>query len=165
MNEIDRLANLVVERAPTLTLYARQWLDRESAQDVVQEALASLLMQRSAPAEPVAWMFRAVRNAAIDQARATSRRRKREREVATIRREWFESSPDSHLDARTAEQTLAKLSAESREIVVLRIWGELGLAQIGRIMGLSTTTVHERYVEALDRMRLVLEKPCRNAMD
>ena len=165
MSEIERLANLVVERAPALALYARQWLDRASAQDVVQEAMTSLLTQRRAPAEPVAWMFRAVRNAAIDQARAMSRRRKREREVATIRRELFESTPESLLDARTAEQTLAKLPAQSREIVVLRIWGDLGLAQIGRIVGLSTTTVHERYVAALDQMRLTLEKPCRNRMD
>ena len=162
MSEIDRLANLVVQRASALALYARQWLDDESARDVVQEALISLLAQRSAPSEPVAWMFRAVRNAAIDQARAASRRRKREREVAAVRVEWFESTPDSLLDAQTAEQALAKLPAQSREIVVLRIWGELPLAQIGRIMGLSTTTVHERYVEALDQLRLVLETPCRN---
>jgi RNA polymerase sigma factor (sigma-70 family) len=165
MNEIDRLAKIVVERAPALALYARQWLDHTSAQDVVQEALTSLLMQRQMPAEPVAWMFRAVRNAAIDYVRAVSRRRKRERHVAAIRRKWFESASDSLLDAQTAEQALSKLPAESREIVVLRIWGELPLAQIGRMMDLSTTTVHERYVEALDQLRLALETPCRNTMD
>jgi RNA polymerase sigma-70 factor (ECF subfamily) len=162
MTEIDRLANMVVERAAALALYARQWLDHASAQDVVQEALTSLLMQRTTPADPVAWMFRAVRNSAIDHARALSRRKRREREFALIRSEWFESTADSLLDARIAEQELAMLPGELREIVVLRIWGDLGLAQIGRIMNLSTTTIHERYVEALDQLRLSLEKPCRN---
>jgi RNA polymerase sigma factor (sigma-70 family) len=165
MSEIERLANLVVGRAPALALYARQWLDAVSAQDVVQEALASLLMQRRPPEDPLAWMFRAVRNAAIDQARAASRRRRREQQVARARREWFEPRPDSMLDAQTAQEALSKLPAESREIVVLRIWGDLGLAEIGRIMRLSTTTVHERYVEALDQLHLALEKPCRNQTD
>ena len=165
MSEIERVTKVVVERAPALALYARQWLDAASAQDVVQEALTSLLTQHPTPQDPVAWMFRAVRNAAIDHARAASRRRRREREVARTRREWFESRPDSLLDAHTAEQALLKLPAELREIVVLRIWGGLGLAQIARIVQLSVTTVHERYVEALERMRIALERPCRNKMD
>ena len=65
------------------------------AEDVVQEALTSLLAQTPPPRDPVAWMYRAVRNAAIDQSRATSRRRRREQTVAESRREWFEPSADA----------------------------------------------------------------------
>lgn len=161
MSELGRMAQLVAERSAALALYARQWLDASSAEDVVQEALTALLMQSPAPDDPVAWMYRAVRNAAIDHARSSSRRRRREHMVAAARREWFETTVESAIDAQIAEQALRRLPAELREIVVLRIWGGLGLAQISRIMHLSVTTVHERYASALEQMRIALERPCR----
>ena len=71
MGEHDRLAQLVMQRLAALTLFARQWLDAASAEDVVQETLTTLLMQRKSPDDPVAWMFRAVRNAAIDHCRTS----------------------------------------------------------------------------------------------
>lgn len=161
MSELGRLAQLVAERSAGLALYARQWLDAASAEDVVQEALTALLTQARAPDDPIAWTYRAVRNAAIDHARAASRRRRREQIVAASRFEWFEPTADSLIDAQTAEEALRRLGPELREIVVLRIWAGLGLAQIGRIMQLSVTTVHERYVFALEQMRIALERPCR----
>lgn len=165
MSDLDRLTQMVAGRAGALALYARQWLDAASAEDVVQEALAALLTQPKPPTEPVAWMYRAVRNAAIDHVRSAVRRRRREQAVATGRREWFEADPHALIHAETAEQALRRLPAQHREIVVLRIWGELGLAQIGQIMHLSVTTVHERYVWALEQMRQTLENPCRKNQD
>jgi RNA polymerase sigma-70 factor (ECF subfamily) len=162
MSDRDRLTQLVVDRAPGLTLYARQWLDdAAAAEDAVQEALTSLLSQRPPPNDPIAWMFRAVRNAAIDQARSSSRRRRREQAVAELRREWFETGVDALIDAKDAQAALADLPPASREIVVLRIWSDLGFAQIADVMQMSLSTVHDRYVAALRQMRTRLEKqPC-----
>jgi RNA polymerase sigma-70 factor (ECF subfamily) len=161
MGDLENLAQRVIDRAPALMLYARQWLDdTASAEDVVQEALTSLLTQRPPPHDPIAWMFRAVRNAAIDQARSASRRRRREQVVAESRREWFEPRADALIDAQTAEAALADLPPASREIVVLRIWSDLGFAQIADVMQMSLSTVHDRYVAALRQMRSALEKPC-----
>ena len=166
MHDLDRLVQRAMERAAGLKLYARQWVDdAAAAEDVVQEALTALLSQRPPPDDPVAWMFRAVRNAAIDQARSTSRRRRRERRVAEARRDWFESSADSLIDGKTAEAALADLPPPSREIVVLRIWSGLGFAQIADVMQMSLSTVHDRYVAALRQMRAALEKPCSSKND
>jgi RNA polymerase sigma-70 factor (ECF subfamily) len=165
MSDLNHLTQMVTERAGGLVLYARQWLDAASAEDVVQEALTALLMETRPPENPIAWMYRAVHNAAIDSVRSTSRRRRREQIVATGRREWFESSTDSLLDARVAEAALKQLSAEHRQVVVMRIWGELGLAQIAEVMEMSVATVRERYISALAQLRSALEKPCRNKMD
>jgi RNA polymerase sigma-70 factor (ECF subfamily) len=169
VHNLGRLTQLVRDRATGLALYARQFLDPAessagAAEDVVQEALASLLAQRQAPDDPVAWMFRAVRNAAIDHARSASRRRRREHAVAAQRREWFESSLDTPLDATVAEAALRGLPPEAREIVVLRIWGDQGFAKIAQIVGLGLSTVHERYTAALRQMRAALERqrPCVN---
>jgi RNA polymerase sigma-70 factor (ECF subfamily) len=158
MNERDRLARLAVERAAGLALYASQWLNAAAAEDAVQEALVALLGERVAPADPVAWMFRAVRNAAIDQARATTRRRRREQAVA--RAEWFQPSIENAIDARSAERALRHLAEVDREIVVLRIWGGLGFAQIADVTRMSLSTVHAHYVAALEKLRTTLEKPC-----
>jgi RNA polymerase sigma factor (sigma-70 family) len=158
--DLQRMAQLVVERSAALALYARQWLDAASADDVVQEALVALLSERQTPHDPIAWMFRAVRNAAIDRARADGRRRRREESVAARRREWFESASHSLLDAQLAEQKLRQLPIELRQVVVLKIWGELSFAQIGQIMQLSPSTVYERYASALEQMRIALEQSC-----
>jgi len=151
---------MTTECAAALVLYARQWLDGASAQDAVQEALVALLAQRQPPRNPTAWMYRAVRNRAIDEARAAERRRRREQCVARERREWFVRNTDGLLDAQAAELALRRLSAELREIVVLRIWGDLGFAEIAEITDLSVSTVHDRYKAALGQLRSVLEQPC-----
>ena len=165
MSDLSRVAQMVEERAAGLVLFARQWLDPASAEDVVQEALTALLMERRKPDNPIAWMYRAVHNSAIDCARSTSRRRRREQTAAMTRQEWFESTADSALDAKVAEAALRQLPAENRQVVVMRIWGELGFAQIAQIMHLGVATVHERYVSALAQLRSALEKPCKNKMD
>jgi RNA polymerase sigma-70 factor (ECF subfamily) len=163
--DVERLTRAVVERSAALVLYARQWLDGASADDAVQDALVSLLCQRRPPHNPTAWMYRAVRNAAIDAARASVRRRHREQSVARTRPEWFVPHPDALLDARAAEQSLRKLNPEHREVVVLRIWGDLTFPEIAEIMQLSVSTVHDRYKAALGELRRVLEQPCPTKMN
>ncbi len=164
-SDLERLTGIVAERAAGLVLYARQWLDAAAAEDVVQEALVALLAQRRPPDNAIAWMYRAVRNAAIDAARSTARRRRREEVVARSRGAWLEAGSESLLDAQVAEQALRQLAPDYRQVVVLRIWGELGFAEIAEIMQLSVSTVHGRYVSALGQLRVVLEKPCQNKTD
>ncbi|MHB1557554.1 MAG: RNA polymerase sigma factor, partial [Isosphaeraceae bacterium] len=60
----DDLGRLIDRHADSLRLYARQWTDM--ADDVVQEAFLSLARQRAEPENPAAWLFRAVRNGAIN---------------------------------------------------------------------------------------------------
>ncbi|HZZ42916.1 MAG TPA: sigma-70 family RNA polymerase sigma factor [Tepidisphaeraceae bacterium] len=162
MSPHDHLAKLLLDRAGSLKLYARQWLDAASAEDVLQDALTSLLAQRHAPTDPVAWMYRTVRNAAIDHARASARRTRREKTIATNRPEWFTESPDALLDAATAERALRDLPADTREIVILRIWADLNFAQIAEIAGMSLSAAHKKYTAALKQLRTTLETPCPN---
>jgi RNA polymerase sigma-70 factor (ECF subfamily) len=164
-SDLERLARLVSGRAAGLALFARQWLDVQSAEDAVQEALVALLSERAPPDNPVAWMYRAVRNAAIDAARGNLRRQRREQAAALARGTWFESQTQALLDARIAEDSLRQLPAEYREVVVMRIWGELGFAEIAEVMQLSVSTVHGRYTSAIKQLRFVLEKSCKNQMD
>jgi RNA polymerase sigma-70 factor (ECF subfamily) len=159
-SDAQRLMRTVTERADALALYARQWLDGAGADDAVQEALIALLTQPQPPQNVIAWMYRTVRNAAIDAARSAERRRRREQSVALSRREWFVPQPEALLDAQAAEQSLRQLKAEHREVVVMRIWGDLAFAEIADILELAVSTVHDRYKTALGQLRKALEQPC-----
>ncbi|HEX3602430.1 MAG TPA: sigma-70 family RNA polymerase sigma factor [Lacipirellulaceae bacterium] len=164
-SDLDWLTQVVTERAAGLKLFARQWVDPATAEDVVQEALVALLAERQPPRSPVAWMYRAVRNAAFDHHRASTRRRKREQVVAAARGAWFEQQSNALLDAWEVESALQSLGGESRQLVVMRIWGELGFAEIASVLELSVSTVHDRYKKALCELRSALEQPCPKKMN
>jgi RNA polymerase sigma-70 factor (ECF subfamily) len=174
-NDLERLTQAVAERTAGLALYARQWVNAATAVDVLQEALVGMIVHHqrwrqyndpgSTLEKPIAWIYRAVQNAAIDQARSTSRRRRREQVAAEMRPDLFEHHPDVMLDANSAEQALRLLRADHREVVVLRIWNDLRFAEIAEILGIGVSTVHDRYNAALKQLRIALEKPCPNKTD
>ena len=90
--------------AATLVLFAHEWLVRSAAEDVVQDVFVNLLLQRRAPDNLKAWLFIAVRNAAISHARSATRRGNREKRHAVHRPDWFEPRPEDLIDAATAQQ-------------------------------------------------------------
>lgn len=145
-----------------LVLYARQWLDRSEAEDVVQDAFISLLTAHQQPEHAKAWLYKAVRNAAISAVRSGGRRRTRERFIALARGELFEHKVVDLIDAAAAEKALATLPHTQREIVVLRIWGQMTLSQVAETVGLAVSSVHDAYRSALSALRQAMEKPCRN---
>ena len=152
-------ARLVMERTAGLALYARQFAaDGASAEDAVQAVLVSLLSLSAAPDDPVAWAYRAVRNAAVDGARSTARRRRRERAVSPV--DWFEPTPGEAIDAAAAEAALRTLAAAVREVVVMRVWGGLGFAAIAAVVGCSVSTAHARHAAGLRQLRERLEPSC-----
>jgi RNA polymerase sigma-70 factor (ECF subfamily) len=67
------LGRLIDEHAAALVLYARQWC--ATPEDVVQEAFLKLIAQKKPPDRLVSWLYRVVRNAAIDASRSAERRR------------------------------------------------------------------------------------------
>jgi RNA polymerase sigma factor (sigma-70 family) len=167
MSVIDptTLAQLFDAAAPGLVLYARQWLDTQEAQDVVQEAFIKLMQQRPQPDDAKAWLCRIVRNQAIDRLRSAKRRQQRELTVSQERAPWFDPRPDDLVDAASAQAALATLPEEQRDVVVLRIWNGLTLAQIATVIGCPVSTVFSRYQSALTAIRRRLEEPCKTSKD
>ncbi len=54
------------------------------------------------------------------------------------------------------DRALQALPDQQREVVVLRIEGELTFAEIGRVLGVSSNTVASRYRYALEKLRASL---------
>ena len=144
--------------ARALVLYARQWLDDGGAREAVQEAYLRLMRRGSEPPNLRAWLYRTVRSTAIDQLRSEQRRRRREQRVAGERSEWFESRPENAIDAAAARLALAALPPEQREVIVLRLWSGLTLAETAEICEAPVSTIHSRYRAGLAGIRRQLEE-------
>jgi RNA polymerase sigma-70 factor (ECF subfamily) len=155
------VTELFKAHAAALRLYALQWLDAAGAEDVVQDVFARMLAGGKISTEPRTWLFRCVRNAAISAWRSNRRREKREQSVEAAA--WFVPRPEDRIDARLAQEALTKLPDRQREIVTLRIFSGLTLAEIRDVTGLPISTIHEQYRAALKDMRQILERSCRNS--
>lgn len=144
------LGRLLDRHARVLELYARQWCDQP--EDIVQEAFVSLSRQSPPPVEAVAWLYRAVRNRAINSGRDARRRRVQEAEAAA-KPAWFAADGSTELDAQLATETLANLPLEQREVIVAHLWGGLSFSQISELINTSASTAHRWYLAGLETLR------------
>jgi len=158
--EPEFFGRLVDQHAAALVLYARQWCT--VPEDVVQEAFLKLVAQRQAPANPVAWLYRVVRNAAVSAARTQRRRQRHETAAAALAPAWFADDEARGLDAATAAAALQTLPLEEREVIVAHLWGGLTFDQVAELVGGSSSTAHRRYVAGLATLRERLRIPCPN---
>lgn len=144
-----QLADLIALHGPALVLFARQWCD--GPEDVVQEAFVKLAVVRP-PDDPLAWLYKVVRNAALDAGKAARRRAARERSAARPER-WFAEPAVDGLDAAAAVDALEALPDDLREVIVARLWGGLTFDQIGAAAGYSVATAFRRFEAGLAALR------------
>ena len=165
MIDAGQLGRLFEQFGGQLGLYARQWLDGALAEDVVQDAFVKLMAQRKRPENVRGWLFRVVRNEAISRVRRQKSRKAYTQRVLAEQVGWFEARADDLIDAQAAQEALESLPVEQREVVVLRIWGQMQLKEISRIVGRPVSTVHSRYTMALAAMRKRMEISCKTNQD
>ena len=153
MNRIGQelLSKVLDEHGPALVLYARQWCD--APEDVVQEAFLSLLRQPREVDNLVGWLYRVVRNGAINAARKASRRFRHETLAAHRGEPWFECPNGQKMDAALLVEVMQSLPIEQRETVVARLWGGLSWEEIARLTDTSSSTAHRRFQTALSAVR------------
>ena len=157
VNEAQQLAEWYRAYSAELVLYARQLTNDLQAEDIVQDAFIKLLKERSRPDNVRAWLYRVVRNASVSTVRRLRRRRLLRHTDSSRRPSWFESRSDDLMDARRAQALLAGLPVPWREIVVLRIWGQMSLCEVAQEVDKPVSTVHHVYQTALQTMREKLE--------
>jgi RNA polymerase sigma-70 factor (ECF subfamily) len=157
--DAEKLGRLLDEHGSALALYAAQWTD--APDDCVQEALVELARQRQSPEHVVAWLYRVVKHRALNAARGDQRRR--DRELQAMAERFPEIDKSASLDgddAIAAVDALVQLEPDERELVVMRIWGNLTYEEIGAALNISTATAYRQYVRALNKLRKLLESPC-----
>jgi RNA polymerase sigma-70 factor, ECF subfamily len=141
----------------------------ERAEDAVQDAFARVCRTPGALAaagDPVAYVFAAVRNAAVDQVRRPGVIRE-----AVARGDQLPSvsvfngrveGPEARALGAERERSVAAavegLPDEQKEVVLLRVYGGLTFAQISQVIEAPLATVATRYRRALGRLKGRLEK-------
>ena len=153
------LSRLLRQHGPPLALYARQWC--RTPEDVVQEAFLRLVDQTEAPENVVAWLYRVVRNGALNAARASARRGRHESAAAGRAKPWFDECDDPLLDGQEATDALKHLPDAQRETVVARLWGGLSFDEVAELTGTSASTAYRRYEAGIQALRERLGVPCR----
>jgi RNA polymerase sigma factor (sigma-70 family) len=152
-------ARLVDTHGPPLMMYARQWC--RAPEDVVQEAFLKLIALGQPPREVVPWLYRVVRNGALDAGKTSRRRQRREHTVARPER-WFLEPAVDGLDAETAVAALQCVPIDQREVIVARIWGGLSFQEIAAVAGCSASSAFRRFSAGIDALRKELGEPCPN---
>lgn len=154
----EELSRLLGERGPALVLYAQQWCG--NPEDVVQEAFLELAQQPEAPDNAVGWLYRVVRHRALNSARSTVRRRRRESAAALPADSWFEPDVMGQMEAGEATEALRQLPVAQREVIVARLWGGLSFPQIAELVGTSISTAYRRYHAGIVALRERLGVSC-----
>ena len=153
----EELEKLVIEFQTSLEFYAQQWTPH--AGDVVQTAFLRLYESENPVENPKAWLFRTVRNLAIDQHRSDSRRKVRE-QVIGEQRVQIQTGSSFPIDSEELQAAIETIPLELREVLVGKIWGKLGFDELGIMLGIATSTAHRRYHLALETLQQKLEVSC-----
>jgi RNA polymerase sigma-70 factor (ECF subfamily) len=142
------------DQGKVFLLYARQQTRSEAdAQDVFQEALFEAWRKSDGRVPDKPLVLATIRRRAIDLARSNDRRCAREQREAADIGPWF-AQDFSGSDTRDFVHTaISHLPEALREVLVLRIWGDLSFPEIAELTGAPVATATSRYRYALERLR------------
>ena len=121
-----------------------------AAEDMVHQVFERLLRgDLEVEGSVISYLYRAVRNASLNQIR----NRAREVEIERIDDGWLEGPPGMSGIALELQSALKELPEEQREIIALHVWGELSFDVIGVALGISPNTAASRYRYGLSKLR------------
>ncbi|MFN5469278.1 MAG: RNA polymerase sigma factor [Pirellulaceae bacterium] len=131
------------------------WLRGRCSQpeDLVQETFCRLYTLPVLPDRPGAWLFRVAGNLLREEYRSNTRRRARELRYAP---QESVSAPSVDPRLQEVQEAVERLEPELKEVVIVRTWGDLTLSETAEVLGISTTTAHRRYQDALSQLKTLL---------
>jgi RNA polymerase sigma-70 factor (ECF subfamily) len=144
------------DHAPQFLLFARQKVRSEAdAQDLVQEAVLEVARSVSTgqlPPPPL--VFATIRRRAIDLARREDRRAGRERAaIEPLAEIWFDTSVEDREQQQLIQDAMSRLPDIYREVITLKVWGDLTFAEIANTLDISANTAASRYRYGLESLR------------
>ncbi|MCA8916450.1 MAG: sigma-70 family RNA polymerase sigma factor [Planctomycetes bacterium] len=155
--DADAFARLYQRHRHGLFGYALSFYRQEApAADAVQELWLGFLENiesLAGVANVRAYLYRSLRNRVLDE----FRRKKREvnalgqTDAITLIRP--RDTVASREEAQQLNEALMRLPEEQREVVLLRIYGEMKFADIADVLQTSTKTVESRHRLALEKLR------------
>lgn len=154
MNSDESWTAWIDQNGEAFFLYARQQCRSESdAKDVLQDALTEAWKRTQKGLPDRSLVFATIRRRAIDCGRSIDRRAIREIKYGGKGENWF--LPDySFGDVRNQLASAIETLPETlREVLILKIWGDLSFPAISQLIGIPAATATSRYRYALERLR------------
>ena len=135
--------------------------DPSLSEDVVQDVFRRLCQEPVDAGDLRSYVFRSVRNRALDHVRLKSRRSVRGDDTgwASIYRSDAASPEERMVSAETARQVQAALyglEPDERECIVLHIYGEMTFEMMSKVLEAPMGTVASRYRRGLAKLREAL---------
>ncbi len=150
------------ENHPRLTAYAIALTgNMNDARDLIQDVLVRLVEQQAPVRDEVPYVMKCLRNLAIDRRRAARLRPTHIGldDLATCHEAAF---IDTNLadatkreSAERIKQALECLSADRREVIVLKIYANLTFREISAILDRPIGTVTSTYARGLHELRVI----------
>lgn len=131
--------------------------DQASAEDVVQDVFAALQNHSGSLDDPLAFLRRAV----LNRSRSALRRRRTARLFIAPRAGSAEPADARPLRDEAHERMLRairRLSTRQREVVVLRFYEELSVAEVALVLGISAGAVASSVHRALSSLPALMEE-------
>jgi RNA polymerase sigma-70 factor (ECF subfamily) len=146
---------------PVYRFCLSQLRDRALAEDVTAEVFASALaaFDRSPDGSMGGWLFRIARNAVVDEHRRRHRHIRLAARLLPHGRHPHRDPLDAVAqrdDVARAGEAISRLRPRDRELVGLRVGGQLSYAEIGGVMGMSETAAKVATHRALTVVRRAL---------
>jgi RNA polymerase sigma-70 factor (ECF subfamily) len=161
---VERWAEFYLTQRRALTTYALSLTGNPAdAQDLIQDVLVRMVRETRPLNDARGYVLRCMRNLAID------RHRQRRRQPG---RTALQHGGLAFLDAEAvrrneafehARAALAALATVQREIIVLKIYGELTFREIAEILTCPLGTVASHYARGIAELRTLLQAEPRHA--
>jgi RNA polymerase sigma-70 factor (ECF subfamily) len=146
----EEVRRLYDEHGRVLLAYACSFLpDHSAAEDVLHQVFVRLLRGNvTITAAPLPYLYRAVRNAALNY----RRRRMREVELEADGA-WLEAPAGLEETGIALQSALREVPEEQREVIVLRVWGQMTFEEAAAVLEISPNTAASRYRYGLAKLR------------
>jgi RNA polymerase sigma-70 factor (ECF subfamily) len=116
---------------------------------VVHEVFVKLLRgQTDVPDVALAYLYRAVRNGALN-----ARRKRSSLLQQGVEMSWFQHNGGNQEAALALQAALSELPDEQREAVVMRIWSGMTVEEVATATDVPLHTAASRYRYALEKLR------------
>jgi RNA polymerase sigma-70 factor (ECF subfamily) len=153
-NRIDRdqIRRLYEHHSRGLFAYACSFVSSfASAEDALHQVFERLLRgDLEIEGDPAPYLYRAVKNVALNQIRNRSREvNLPEANLDT----WLDSPSGMEQAGFELQSSLQELPDEQREVILLHVWGEMSFEEVAAALGISANTAASRYRYGLSKLR------------
>ncbi len=130
----------------------------DKAEDAIHKAFCKLLMLKSLPANLKSYMFKSVRNSAIDIQRGDMRFENVEDKdfIFDVSKNPREIAGQHEFQQKVAA-ALLNVSDREREIIVQHLYADLTFSEIAELLDMPIGTVTSHYQRGLEKLKKFLE--------